>query len=112
MNLFGREVSGFAKALVILVAVFLVASGMCGLTLILAKTAMNGSSGNVLLPFGVIELIAMLLSAAGIVLVLIAWGITAAVGNVSNAPKGGVQKLMDSKEHHEDREEDESRDEK
>jgi hypothetical protein len=98
MNLFGREVSGFAKVMVILVAVFLVASGLCGMQLILANTSMKGGSGDLFLPLGVVELIAMLLSAAGIVLVLIAWGISAAVGNVSNAPEGGVQKLMGSRE--------------
>ena len=64
MNLFGREVSGFAKVLVILVAVFLVASGMCGMQLILANTSMKGGSGDLFLPLGVVELIAMLVHGA------------------------------------------------
>lgn len=74
MKLFGRELEGFAKALVILVAVFLVASGMCGLQWAIS---MGPQSGAMLIPLGIVELIAILLSAAGIVLVLIAWGIRA-----------------------------------
>jgi hypothetical protein len=85
MNLFGREVSGFAKTLVILVAVFLVASGMCGLTIIFGDNPAMRRLGNAVVAFGVIDIIVVVLSATGIVLVLIAWGITAAVGNVSNA---------------------------
>ena len=41
MKLFGRDLHGFAKAIVILAAVFLVASGMCGLQMILANSSLN-----------------------------------------------------------------------
>jgi hypothetical protein len=73
MKIFGRELVGFAKALVVLIAVLLVAAGMCGLQLAIG----NGSSGNsdaVFEPLGILELIAMLVSAVGIVVVLLAWG--------------------------------------
>jgi hypothetical protein len=75
MKLFGHELQGFAKALVVLVGVFLVASGLCGLQ---RAVSMGGSRlDTIFLPLGIGELIAILLSAAGIVLVLIAWGIRA-----------------------------------
>ena len=95
MNLFGRELSGFAKALVILVAIFLVASGMCGMQMIIAD---RGFAGDYLLPLGIVELIAMLLSAAGIVFVLIAWVVQSLYDNCSNRQESGLQKLMDSDE--------------
>jgi hypothetical protein len=82
MKLFGYELEGFAKALVILVAVFLVASGLCGLQ----WAASRGGSrlDAVFLPLGIVELIAILLSAVGIVLVLIAWGIRALFDRSAN----------------------------
>ena len=93
MNLFGLEVSGFAKALVILAAIFLVASGMCGMQWMIAS---RGLAGDYLLPLGILELIAMLLSAAGIVLVLIVWFIQSLYDNHSGNRESGLQKLMDS----------------
>lgn len=95
MRLFGREVSGFAKALVILAAVFLVASGMCGMQMVFAN---GGFRGDFLLPMGILELIAMLVSAAGIVLVLIVWFIQSLYDNHSSNRESGLQKLMDSDE--------------
>jgi hypothetical protein len=78
MKLFRYELEGFAKTLVILVAVLLVSSGLCGLQW---DVSMGGSrSDAVFLPLGIVELIAILLSAVGIVLVLIAWGIRALFG--------------------------------
>jgi hypothetical protein len=78
MKLFRYELEGFAKALVILVAFLLVASGLCGLQW---AASMGGSRLDaVFLPLGIVELIAILLSAVGIVLVLIAWGIRAIFG--------------------------------
>jgi hypothetical protein len=71
MKLFGHEIAGFAKALVILVAVFLVASGLCGLEWVFA--AHSQGDGAFLLPLGMIELAAMAISAVGIVVVLVLW---------------------------------------
>jgi hypothetical protein len=95
MNLFGRKLSGFAKNLVILAAIFLVASGMCGMQGIMAD---HGLAGDYLLPLGIVELIAMLLSAAGIVFVLIAWFVQSLYDNHSKRQASGLQKLMDSDE--------------
>jgi hypothetical protein len=74
MRLFGYELEGFAKALVILVAVFLVASGLCGLQWAVST---GSQSSTMLIPLGIVALIVILFSGAGIVVVLIAWVIKA-----------------------------------
>jgi len=89
MKLFGRDLHGFAKAIVILAAVFLVASGMCGLQMILANKITNGG-GDILIPLGIAELAAMVLSAAGIVLMILAWIARAIYRRFSGAPDGGA----------------------
>lgn len=71
MKLFGHEITGFAKALVILAAVFLVASGLCGLQLFFDGNATG--SMPVLFSLGLVELAAAILSAIGIVVVLLLW---------------------------------------
>jgi hypothetical protein len=89
MKLFGRELQGFAKTLVVLSAIFLVASGMCGLQMFLANHAgAYSGTGAFIVPLGIAELAAMLLSAAAIVLVLIAWGGRALYDHFSSKPKG------------------------
>jgi len=93
MKLFGHELVGTAKTLVILAAVFLVSSGLCGLQMIVANHSMGGD-GTWIIPMGLAELAAMLLSAGGIVLVLIAWGVRAIYDRFTGAQKSGVQKLL------------------
>jgi hypothetical protein len=95
MRLFGRDLHGFAKILVILAAVFLVASGMCGLQMILANKITNGG-GDILIPLGIAELAAMALSAMGIVLMLLAWIARAIYLQVSGAQEGGARKQPDA----------------
>jgi hypothetical protein len=90
MNLFGHEVSGFAKALVILVAIFLVASGLCGMQMIAAN---GGLPGDYFFLLGILELIAMLVSAVGIVRLA-----QSLYDNHSKKQASGLQKLMDSGE--------------
>jgi hypothetical protein len=75
MELFGDELHGFAKALLELVGVLLVASGLCSVERAVSMSGLRLDTN--FLPLGIVELIAILLSAAGIVLVLIAWGIRA-----------------------------------
>jgi hypothetical protein len=72
VKLFGRDLSGFAKTLVVLVAVLLVSSGLCGLQLLFGNEIYRSASGLLILT-GVLELAAFVLSAAGIVLMLILW---------------------------------------
>jgi hypothetical protein len=73
MKLFGRELVGFAKVLVVLVAVLLVSAGLCGLQLAIGNR-LASNSDTFLMLLGIAELIAMLVSAVGIVLVLLVWG--------------------------------------
>ena len=71
MKLFGHEVTGYAKALVILGAVFLVASGMCGIQL--THVFSNQRDPSLLIIFGVLEILAILISALGMIVVLLLW---------------------------------------
>ena len=73
MRLFGRELRGPAKVLVILVAVLLVSAGMCGLQLTIANTIYNssGAFGPFMMLLGILELVAMLVSLIGIAIVLV-----------------------------------------
>lgn len=97
MKLFGHELEGFAKALVVLAAVFLLSSGLCGLQWFIS-TGGGRYFGAIFVPLGILELIAMLLSLAGIVLVLIAWGLRTIFLRVPGELTSGAQKLPDSKE--------------
>jgi hypothetical protein len=76
MNLFGHKIAGFAKVLVVLSAVFLVSSGLCGMEMFVANHR-SGGDGTLIVLLGVAGAIGILLSAAGIVLLLIAWGLRA-----------------------------------
>jgi hypothetical protein len=78
MRLFGREIEGPAKVLVILVAVLLVSAGMCGLQLTIADEIYRGSGGfgSVMMLLGILELIAMLVSLIGIAIVLVSLLVT------------------------------------
>jgi hypothetical protein len=71
MKLFGREFDGYAKWLVILVAVLLVASGLCGIQLALFNS-LEGSLSGLFIITGLLELAAIVISIVGIVVVLIA----------------------------------------
>jgi hypothetical protein len=92
MHLFGREVSGFAKALVILAAIFLVASGMCGM-----QAIVGGFPDDSLLWVGLLALIGFL-SAVGILMILLAWLLRSLIDDHAGAGDSGLQKLMDSDE--------------
>ena len=97
MKLFGHELVGFAKALAVLVAVFLVSSGLCGLQWFLS-TGGGRYFGEISVPLGILELIAMLGSLVGIVLVLIAWGLRALFLRVPGESIRGAHKPPNNKE--------------
>jgi hypothetical protein len=108
MKLFGREMSGFAKVLVVLAAVLLVSSGLCGITVSLAGNGgwynlPNTPWGNFLGFAGMVEMIAMVISGPGMVLVAIAWLVSAVYDSFVNTPKDGVQKLFDNEDKPKDR---------
>jgi hypothetical protein len=60
----------------------------------------SGSGGltAILIPLGIAELIAILLSAGGILMVLVLWGADALYSRFGRPPKDGVQKLFDDKD--------------
>ena len=90
MKLFGREVEGFPKALVVLAAVLLVSSGLCGLQWAISMGSQRDASG--LIPLGILELVAIFVSAAGIVVVLLLWAVSAVYARFGKTPKNEVQK--------------------
>ena len=60
----------FAKVAIVLALVFVVALGLCGLTgYIGSKPGASGAT----LPLGILELVAMILSAVGLMVTLVAW---------------------------------------
>jgi uncharacterized membrane protein SpoIIM required for sporulation len=69
------EFEGFAKALVICVVVMLVSSGLCGVQWFLATQLGNygGALSGVLIPLGIIELVAIVVSGSAAVVILLAW---------------------------------------
>jgi len=84
----------FAKIVAVLAVTFGVSLGLCGLTFVLSS---GGGSGGIFVGLGLLELISMALSAAGLLVTLFAWVLLTAVGsfgqNVSQP-----QKLFDEKE--------------
>jgi hypothetical protein len=94
MKLFGFEVTSFAKALVILATVFLVASGLCGLQWIFATNVQG--TGAILIPLGFLELAAMAVSAVGIVVVLLLWIGSAVYRRIAHPGDDDPQSLFDS----------------
>lgn len=75
MNMPWSKFEGFAKALSICVTVLLVSSGLCGVQWFFAmgNNGLGSALSGVIVFFGVIELIAIALSAAGTVVILILW---------------------------------------
>ncbi len=89
----------FAKIVVVLALAFITGIGLCGLDYFLGSKGIGRSGGQEFSvgPLDAVSLIVMILSLAGLVLMLIAWAISAAVGSFSrenNAP----QKLFDEKD--------------
>jgi hypothetical protein len=104
LKLFGRELTGFPKAIVVLVAVLLVASGLCGLSgAIEAKHGWSWFSpglpktalANVLILVDLATFVGILLSGAGLVFVLIAWPANVVYRLIAKPQKDRVQRLFD-----------------
>ena len=87
----------FAKIVTVLAVIFGIALGMCGLNLLLALSPLGrlrAFDGGPFSVMGFIELGAMLLSAVGMMVTVVAWVVMAAVGSFSR--KGAEpQKLFD-----------------
>jgi hypothetical protein len=94
----------FAKIVTVLAIVFGVSLGLCGVTAALASQ-MRGS-GDFLLPMGIIELIAMGLSAVALVVTVVVWVIASIVGGPGSgsADKGPLKLFEDAEDKkHRDR---------
>jgi hypothetical protein len=66
VKLFGRELSDFSAALVILVAIFLTSAGLCGIT-----AAFGKGLGDSLIALAMLEFLVMGLSLVGILIMLL-----------------------------------------
>lgn len=88
------ESINFPKTITILAAIFGVSLGLCGLTWFLSTTGTRFNSiGGALFGLGMIELVAILVSAVGLVIMTILWVISAAVGDRGKSTD--PQKLFD-----------------
>jgi Na+-transporting methylmalonyl-CoA/oxaloacetate decarboxylase gamma subunit len=102
MKLFGRTLEGFAKVLVILIAVLFVSLGLCGLSLGIESkyggffNTPNTPLANFAGFAGAISGIGVVLSFLGILAVVVAWLISAMIGGASRPSKDHVQKLFDA----------------
>ena len=92
MKFFGRELEGYPRTLAVLAAVLLIASGLCGVQWL---SIGSQQSPDILISLGILELIAMLLSVAGIVIVLVLWTASALYARFIEPPKDSVQRLFD-----------------
>ena len=93
MRLFGREIAGYAKTLVILVAVLLVAGGLCGLQLTVYEKTPNAILALFTIT-GVLEILALVISVFGVVIVLLLWGGEVLYSRFSGPQKDKTQKLF------------------
>jgi len=104
MKLFGRELEGFAKALVVFVAMLLVTSGLCGMTNLLeAKyggwySLPNAFWGNFLGFAGIIVGLLIMASAIGIAFTLVAWPIAVLYRRITNSGKNRARNPIDGRD--------------
>jgi hypothetical protein len=86
----------FAKIVTVLAVTFGISLGMCGLTWALSSKMSDG--GGFLIPFGILELIAMGLSALGLVVTVILWVVASIAAGHGGGKNEGPQKLFDDAE--------------
>ena len=89
----------FAKIVVVLALALIAGLGLCGLDYLLASRGIGKSTQE----FGVgpldgISLVVMFLSACGLVIMLIAWMVGAAIGSFGRGPDSEPQELFDDKD--------------
>ena len=97
MKLFSLEENSYPKTLLVLAAIFLVASGLCGVQVALVDK-MPDNLGAILIPLGVVELSVMLLSGGAFVFILVLWPAQALYIRFAKPSKDGVQRLFDETE--------------
>jgi hypothetical protein len=103
MKFFGRELEGFPKALVLLIAILLVSSGLCGITgeieakngwSLFGRGLPNTALGSVLSISDFLSAAAIALSAVGIAFVLVAWPIGVLYARITHSEKDRVLRLF------------------
>ena len=104
MKLFGRKLEGFLKALVLLAAVLLVASGLCGLSgsiearhgwfFLGSKPIPNTALGNTLTTVDLVSLVGIVISGFGVAFVFVAWPISSIYRLVTKPEKDRVESLF------------------
>jgi hypothetical protein len=90
MKLFGRKLSTYAQVLLVLVPIFLVASGLCGM-----MNFDSGGNSGFLVALWVVGGIAMIPSGVGILLVIFLWAGTAIRKRLRRPASDHVQGLFD-----------------
>ena len=93
MKLFGRELTGYARLLVILIAVLLVSAGLCGLQVAVYDKSPTAIQG-LFMATGALELIGLWGSVGGGAIVLLLWAGTALYAHFAMPPKDETQKLF------------------
>jgi len=107
MKLFGRKLEVFLKALVLLAAALLVASGLCGLSGSIearhgwfslgSKPIPNTALGNTLSAVDLVSLVGIVISGFGVAFVLMAWPISLVYRLVTKPEKDQVESLFHRK---------------
>ena len=107
MKLFGRNLEGFLKALVVLAAVLLAASGLCGVsssiaarhgwTLLGPTQVPSTALGNTLSTVDLVSLLGIVISVIGIAFVLVAWPISSIYRLVAMPEKDQIESLFHRK---------------
>jgi hypothetical protein len=72
MRIFGREIEGIPKLIVVFAAILLVSSGLCGLQFVYENSVPSGIGG-LFIVAGIVELGLMVVSAGGIVVFSAIW---------------------------------------
>ena len=107
MKLFGREIEGIPKALVVLSAILLVSSGLCGISTAIEQShhwslwgpgLPNTLLGDTLTIVDLVSWAGFMPSAISLVVVLAMWPIAAVLIRLemgfARSPKGGIQTLF------------------
>jgi len=103
MKLFGRELEGFPKALVVLASVLLVSTGLCALTNFYGSAhgfwASTSPIWSTIVGIGaVIVGILILTSAAGVIVVLISWPLDILYRRIAKPDKHRQRSIFDARE--------------
>jgi hypothetical protein len=85
----------FSRIVVVLAITFGIALGLCGLNfLAVSRLSGRGGAGSLLMTTAWFELAAMILSAVGLVLCLVGWGVRSIIGTMRHG-RSTPQRLFD-----------------